>query len=99
MAGEREFEAQAALSSEMLDWYALYVTLLRRLQSGRTPFVLQNFCGGGGSSEGCRRAGGASHGIDLYAQPDYVRRFGVEVWWEDGDGDDDAEVAGGGVGR
>ena len=80
LAGEREFEAQAALSSEMLDWYALYVALLRRLQSGRTPFALQNFCGGGGSSEGCRRAGGASHGIDLYSQPDYVRRFGPDCF-------------------
>ena len=64
----------------MLDWYSIYVALLRRLNSGRTPVSLQNFCGGGGSSEGCRRAGGASHGIDLYDQPDYVRRFGADVF-------------------
>ena len=68
LASDDEFATQRALSEEMLDWYSTYVALLRRLDSGKTPFVIQNFCGGGGSSEGCRRAGGASHGVDLYHQ-------------------------------
>ena len=76
LASQEEFDQQRALSEEMLDWYSTYVALLRRLRSGVTPFVLQNFCGGGGSSEGTRRAGGASHGLDLFDQPDYRRRFG-----------------------
>ena len=78
LAGAAEFAEQRALSDEMLDWYAVYVSLLRRLESGVTPFSIQNFSGGGGSSEGCRRAGGACHGIDLYDQEDYRRRFGDE---------------------
>ena len=78
LASDEEFATQRALSEEMLDWYGTYVALLRRLDSGKTPFAIQNFCGGGGSSEGCRRAGGASHGVDLYHQGDYCRRFGPE---------------------
>ena len=78
LAGPSEFETQRALAEEMLDWYSTYVALLRRLESGVTPVSIQNFVGGGGSSEGCRRAGGASHGVDMYAQEDYVRRFGSD---------------------
>ena len=80
LAQESEFSAQRALADECLGWYSTYVSLLRRLQSGVTPFSLQAFCGAGGSSEGCRRAGGASVGADLYEQPDYVRRFGSEAF-------------------
>ena len=58
LAGESEFRAQAKLSAEMLDWYSLYVALLRRLQSGRTPFSLQNFCGGGGRLRAAAAQGG-----------------------------------------
>ena len=60
LASESEFVEQRQRAEDMLDWYATYVTLLRRLESGVTPFCLQNFVGGGGSSEGCRRAGGAT---------------------------------------
>jgi hypothetical protein len=80
LATAAEFAQQRRLAGEMLDWYSTYVAVLRRLQSGTTPFVLQDFVGGGGSSEGCRRAGGASHGIDLYDQEDYRRRFGSEAF-------------------
>ena len=62
----------------MLDWYSLYVVFLRRLCSGVAPVLLQGFCGGGGSTEGARRAGVDSVGVDLYDQDDYVRRFGEE---------------------
>ena len=80
LATDAEFVAQRKLGEEMLDWYAMYPALLRRLESGLTPFCIQNFCGGGGASEGCRRAGGASHGLDMYEQPDYCRRFGEEAF-------------------
>ena len=76
LASESEFVAQQARAEHVLDWYRQYVQLLRRLTSGETPTVLQSFCGGGGSTEGVRRAGGASHGIDDVYQPDHVRRFG-----------------------
>ena len=36
------------------------------------------FCGGGGSSEGIRRAGITVCGIDADAQPDYVSHFGAD---------------------
>lgn len=80
LASDAEFATQRVLAEEMLDWYAMYPTLLRRLESGVTPFCIQDFCGGGGSSEGCRRAGGASHGVDAYEQEDYCRRFGEETF-------------------
>ena len=92
LAGEKEFQAQKELSEAMLDWYSTYVALLRRLQSGVTPFSIQDFCGAGGSSEGCRRAGGASHGIDNQEQDDYCRRFGSECFTL-GDGVSWARVA------
>merc|ERR1712091_466954 len=77
LASEDEFAAQRARAERVLDWYRQYVQLLRRLQSGVTPTVVDDFCGGGGSSDGVRRAGGASFGIDAEAQSDFVRRFGV----------------------
>ena len=80
LATDEEFAAQRRLGEEMLDWYSIYPALLRRLESGVTPFCIQNFCGGGGASEGCRRAGGACHGLDAYEQPDYCRRFGDEAF-------------------
>lgn len=80
LATDAEFAAQRKLGEEMLDWYSIYPALLRRLESGITPFCIQNFCGGGGASEGCRRAGGACHGLDAYEQPDYCRRFGAEAF-------------------
>ena len=76
LASEAEFAAQRERAERVLDWYRQYVQLLRRLMSGATPTVVDAFCGGGGSSEGVRRAGGASHGVDLEAQADFVRRFG-----------------------
>ena len=76
LADESEFAEQRARAARLLDWYRQYVQLLRRLQSGVTPTVVDDFCGGGGSSEGVRRAGGASIGLDLEEQADFVRRFG-----------------------
>ena len=78
LAGESDFKRMRQLSNECLDWYGQYVPLLRRLHSGVTPTVVQNFAGGGGSSEGVRRAGGANYGIDLRTQSDYIRRFGAD---------------------
>ena len=96
LASDEQFEEQRERAERVLDWYRQYVQLLRRLQSGVTPTVVDAFCGGGGSSEGVRRAGGASHGIDVEAQPDFVRRFG-STSFSIGDGTSWADV--GGVGR
>ena len=85
LAGESEFQEQRALAQQMLEWYDTYVSLLRRLRRGKKPCVLHGFCGGGGATEGTRRAGGSSHGIDLREMPDYVRRFGPECFTQ-GDG-------------
>ena len=82
LAGAPEFEAQRARAEACLDWYAHYPAVLRRLQSGVTPMVTQTFCGGGGSTEGVRRAGGASVGVDLRHQSDFVRRLGAEAFKE-----------------
>ena len=78
LAAEANFTEQRSRAAEVLDWYRQFVELLRRLQSGVTPTILQDYCGGGGSSEGVRRGGSASHGIDIEPQPDHVRRFGAE---------------------
>ena len=84
LAGDDEFAEQAARAEAVLQWWGLYVDVLRRVQSGVSPGVLHGFCGGGGATEGTRRAGGASYGADLRPMPDYVRRFG-ETSFECGD--------------
>ena len=78
LATRAEFDAQHERAMGCLRWYEQYVHLLRRLESGRTPLVVDLFCGAGGSSEGVRRMGGASLGVDDTEQPHFVARFGGE---------------------
>ena len=79
LAGEDAFEQQQQLSQEWLQWYSSYPLILRRLRARQGRGVLHAFCGGGGSTEGERRAGGGgSHGVDFEPQPDYEKRFGAE---------------------
>ena len=80
LATPADFEAQRERAEKMLQWYELYVTILKRLQDGITPMVLNSFCGGGGSSEGVRRAGGVSVGLDSEPQADYARKFGEQTF-------------------
>jgi hypothetical protein len=49
LASDEQFEEQRERAERVLDWYRQYVQLLRRLQSGVTPTVVDVFCGGGGS--------------------------------------------------
>ena len=63
----------------MLLWYRQYPDLLRKL-SKRAPAVVDLFCGGGGCSEGIRRAGMTTCGLDSEMQEDYVRRFGDDAF-------------------
>ena len=74
-----------------MGWYDNYVAILRRLRSGETPGILELFCGGGGGSEGPRRSGGRSHGVDLYDMPEYTNRFGPEAFTQ-GDAIDHALI-------
>ena len=76
LAGDLEFESQRRLANKMLDWYSIYVAIYRRLCSGDVPCMVQGFCGAGGASEGAKRCGVDSVGIDLYDQADYKARFG-----------------------
>jgi len=77
LATDDEFAAQRVRAEEVLDWYRGFVQLLRRLQSGATPSVLQLFCAAGyGSTEGVRRGGGVSHGLDAEPQPEHERVYG-----------------------
>ena len=79
LASVHEFDAQKELSNQWMDWYGTYVLILARLRARQGGGVLHAFCGGGGSTEGERRAGGSgSHGIDIEDQPGYVDRFGAE---------------------
>ena len=80
LARPAEFVPQAERYGAAVRWYAQYVSLLRRLESGRTPMILELFCGAGGSSEGVRRAGGVSHGVDDTDQPEFRARFG-DAWF------------------
>ena len=80
LASWAAIRSQRLVSNRVVAWYSNYVRLHRRLHSGKTPTALVPFCGEGGSSEGIRRAGGASHGQDLRAKPAYVARFGAEAF-------------------
>ena len=83
LARREEFEAQAARANMVLDWDRTQAHLLKRLESGRSPLILDLFCCAGGVSEGFRRAGGTSFGMDQEEQPAFVARFG-ERWFEVG---------------
>ena len=80
LASEGEFVEQQQRAERMLLWYEQYVAIVRRARSGVTPMVLSTFCGGGGSSEGVKRSGGCSVGVDSEDQPDYKRRFGEQTF-------------------
>ena len=84
LARPEDFDRQADLASRCLRWQSQYVHVLRRLESGRQPLVLDLFCGGGGSSEGVRRAGAVSMGVDSTDQPHFTARFGGQ-WFTLGD--------------
>ena len=78
LAGPSDFACQAEVAADCLRWQAQYVHLLRRVESGRQPLVLDLFCGGGGSSEGVRRAGAAPMGMDDTDQPHFRVKFGTD---------------------
>ena len=78
LAPAAEFEDQAARARQVFDWDRSQAHLLKRLESGRTPLVLDLFCCAGGVSEGFRRAGGCSLGVDANDQPSFVARFGAK---------------------
>ena len=61
LASDAAFDAQRRLAERVLLWYRQYPDLLRKL-SKRAPAVVDLFCGGGGCSEGIRRAGIARQG-------------------------------------
>ena len=77
LASDDAFAAQRRLSGRVLLWYRQYPDLLRKL-SKTAPAIVDLFCGGGGCSEGIRRAGLTACGVDAQPQPDYVRRFGED---------------------
>ena len=75
LAQPAEFAAQAEKARGVAMWYNQYVRIMKKL-SKRTPCAVSGFCGGGGSDEGVRRAGGTSAGFDQEEQPEFRRRFG-----------------------
>ena len=79
LADESEFVNQSILANDMLDWYSNYVVILRRLNSGESVRLFDDFCGGGAVSEGVRRAGGAPFGLDIEDQPAYKTPFRPSV--------------------
>ena len=105
LARPEEFAEQAKAAQSMLDWDRAQSFLLKRLESGRTPLVLDLFCCAGGVSEGMRRAGWTSFGVDQDDQPEFKARFGTS-WFQRGDALDRQSLralvrkaqAGGGVG-
>ena len=83
LAAPEEFKEQAARAQSMFDWDRAQGDLLKRLSSGQTPLVLDLFCCAGGVSEGFRRAGATSFGVDSSDQPEYRARFG-DRWFREG---------------
>ena len=79
LASDAAFDAQRRLAERVLLWYRQYPDLLRKL-SKRAPAVVDLFCGGGGCSEGIRRAGMTTCGLGSEMQEDYVRRFGDDAF-------------------
>ena len=79
LAPEEAFEAQRRRAGLVLTWYRQYSDLYRRL-SKKPPGLVDLFCGGGGCSEGARRAGFVVRGIDAQAQPDYEKHFGADAF-------------------
>ena len=77
LASGAEFEDQASRARLVADWDRAQSHLLKRLESGRTPLILDLFCCSGGVSEGFRRGGCTSFGVDLDEQPSFVARFGT----------------------
>ena len=77
-APESSFTAQKHLASSVLDWYAQYVYMLRRLRSNQPVTVIHGCAGGGGAVEGSRRMGGSAFCIDTVDMPSCRRRFGSE---------------------
>ena len=77
LASPDEFSDQVRAAERVLAWYRQYVELLKKLD-GRTPEVVDLFCGEGGVSEGARRGGFAVTGIDSQPQPHFERRFGSD---------------------
>lgn len=79
LASRGEFEEQARRANKVLDWDRAQAHLLKRLEAGRAPLVLDLFCCARGFSEGFRRGGGTSYGVDLSDQPYSKARFGVSA--------------------
>ena len=63
-----------------LAWYEQWVRLLRRLDSGRTPGILDLYCASGAFAEGVARAGGVALGVDSADQPHFTSRFGADAF-------------------
>jgi len=80
LASPADFEKQKAHANLYFDWMRQYSLLLKRFQSGLAPMMLDIFCCAGAVSDGARRAGVSSVGMDHHAQPSYVARFGEEAF-------------------
>ena len=85
LAPPSEFADQRVRAQTVVDWDGECVSLLRRLESGRQPLILDLFCAAGAVTEGCRRIGITAVGRDIEPQPRYVARFGEE-YFDLGDG-------------
>jgi len=80
LASSSDFDKQRERAAECIRWYAQYSRIVQRLESGRAPMVIDLFCCAGGATEGVRRAGGTTIGVDHEEQPEFVARFGAEAF-------------------
>ena len=78
LSSSGDFEKQRARAARLFAWQREHALLLKRLQSGLTPMFLDLFCKAGGASEGARRCGVSSVGVDHEEQTSFVARFGSE---------------------
>jgi hypothetical protein len=78
LASDEAFDRQRSHAESLLDWQRQYPLLLKRFQSGRSAMFMDLFCKAGGVTEGGRRAGVPSVGVDHEPQPSFTARFGGE---------------------
>ena len=78
LATPQQWDKQRERAMKCMRWYKQYLIVLKKSRSGMAPLVLDLCCKSGGASEGIRRVGAETVGVDIEPQPYFKARFGGE---------------------